>query len=196
MAGTQDITWSPLLRRLHFALALAVTLQLVLSLFMDPKGEGLKRGLFLIHELDGLLVFACVVFHWLWLACGNDGGLPRLFPWLFSQGRQAILEDLRGLLERKLPTGGPSMGLPALVEGIGLLLVTLQGTTGLIFWTSASVTGALPEALEPMVELHKLGGKLLWVFGIGHGGMALVHALLGDPAVRAISPFTWRSSAH
>lgn len=198
MAGTAKVSspWSLTLRRLHFLLAITVTLQLLLSLLMDPKGEKLARGLFLVHELNGLLVFTVVVFHWLWLLRGHDGGMRRLFPWLFREGWRAILGDMRGIFHGKLPQGGTKMGLPALVEGIGLLLATLQGTSGVIFFTAASLTGELPAELEPLEELHKLSGELLWVFWFGHVGMALVHTLAGDPVVRTISPFAWRSKAH
>ncbi len=181
--------WSLTLCRLHFSLATTATLQLLLSLRMDPKGEGWEKALFLVHQLDGLLVFTLVVFHWLWLARGDDGGIVRLFCWLTAAGRRAILDDLRALLRRRLPRGGPRMGLPAAVEGIGLSLVTLQGSTGFLFFTAASLEGTLPEPLQPLVQFHKLCGELLWIFLAGHGGMALLHAVSGDPVLRAISPF-------
>ncbi len=182
-------SWSLTLRWLHFGLALSVTIQLFLSLVMEEPGEaeGLEAWAFMAHELFGLTAFAFALLHWLWVLSGQDGGWRHLFPW-DRVGRQAVRRDLAGLLRGRLPEGGPQPGLPGLVEGIGLVLVTLQGASGFAIFLVLPPQGELPERFEMLSELHEALGSGVWLYWFGHVGMALVHRLRGDAVVARIVP--------
>ncbi|BCX81787.1 hypothetical protein MIT9_P1367 [Methylomarinovum caldicuralii] len=190
MSNNKENVWSPTLRWLHFGLALAVTLQLFLSLVMEEPGEaeGLEAWAFMAHELFGLTAFALALLHWGWVLSGHDGGWRHLFPW-DRQGRQAVWRELSGLLRGRLPEGGPQPGLPGLVEGVGLGLVTLQGASGFVIFLLLPPEGELPERFEFLSELHEACGSGVWIYWFGHVGMALLHRLRGDAVVARISPF-------
>ena len=136
-----------------------------------------------------MTAFSFALLHWPWLLAGRDGGLRHLFP-LDRQARRAVLADIGGLLRLRLPSGGPRPGLPGLVEGAGLLLVTLQGGVGFVIFILLPPRGELPEYLEWLGEIHEALGGLVWIYWFGHVGMALVHRLAGDEVLRRISPFT------
>ncbi len=186
-----EISWSWTIRWLHFGLAVSVTLQLFLSLVMEEPGEaeGLEAWAFMAHEIFGLTAFTFALLHWPWLLTGHDGGVGRLFPW-GARGHRAVAADLADLLRLRLPPGGPRPGLPALVEGMGLTLVTLQGAVGFAIFVLLPPGGEIPESFEWLGEIHEGLGSLIWIYWFGHGGMALVHRLAGDATLRRISPFT------
>lgn len=183
--------WSLTIRWLHFGLAFSVTLQLFLSLGMadSDEAEGLTQWWFIGHELFGLLALGFAGFHWGWLLSGHDGGFKRLFPW-GSAGWRAVGEDLRGLVQLHLPQSGPRPGLPSLVEGLGLSVVTVQGLVGLTIFIVLPPIGGLPEQFEWLTEFHAALGSLVWVYWFGHAGMAILHRFTGDDALRGISPFS------
>lgn len=186
--------WSQTIRWLHFGLAFSVTFQLFLSLGMEAsdQAEGLTQWWLIGHELFGLLALGLVVLHWGWLQGGHDGGWKRLFP-LGGTGWQAVKEDLRRLMQLRLPRGGPRPGLPSLVEGLGLSVVTVQGLVGLTMFAVRPPMGELPEKLDWLTEWHAALGSLVWVYWAGHVGMALLHRITGGDAVREISPFRHRA---
>ncbi len=187
----KESAWSLTIRWLHFGLAVSVTLQLFLSLVMEEPGEaeGVEAWAFMAHELFGLTAFSFALLHWPWLLTGHDGGLGRLFPW-DRRGMRTVVADLVSLLRLRLPAGGPRPGLPALVEGAGLTLVTLQGAVGFVIFVLSPPQGEIPEAFEWLGEIHEALGSLIWIYWFGHGGMALAHHLTGDATLRRISPFT------
>jgi len=184
-------SWSLTVRWLHLGLALSVTLQLFLSLVMEAPGEaeGWQLWAFMAHEWFGLMAFSFALLHWPWFFSGHDGGWRHLFPW-DRQGRRAVRVDFGGLLRLRLPEGGARPGLPGLVEGLGLALVTLQGAVGFAIFIVLPPQGELPERFELLAEMHEFLGSLIWFYWFGHGGMALIHRLAGDDVLRRISPFT------
>ena len=114
---TQAI-WSFPTRLLHMAMALAVSLQLLLSLVMVPPDEEhastIARLAYEAHQWVGLTAVVVVILHWLWSTISRqDGGLAHLFPWS-DPARAAIKDDLVKLRNRQLPEGGPRGGLPGL----------------------------------------------------------------------------------
>ncbi len=182
--------WSLTLRWLHWGLAVSVTLQLFLSLVMEGPGEaeGLEAWAFMAHELFGLLAFSFAILHWLWILSGHDGGWRHVLPW-FGEALTAVWRDVKGVLGLKLPGGGPTPGLPGLVEGLGLMLVTFQGAVGFVIFILLPPEGELPEAFEWLGEIHENLGGLVWIYWFGHGGMAIVHRLAGDNVIKRVSPF-------
>lgn len=181
--------WSATLRWLHSGLAVLVSLQLGLGFGLAEIEGSLRQWLSLGHELIGLLVLGGCLFHLGWLAEGHDGGLRRLFPTACASWR-ALAEDGRGLLQGKLPLGGPRHGLPGLIQGLGLSLVTLQGLVGLAMFLAVSPAGELPGELAFLRTWHKaLGWGVLGYFGL-HLSLALCHLWRRDGVVAAILP--WR----
>ncbi len=183
--------WSKTSRWLHFLLAITVTAQLFLSLVMEEpgEGEGLEKWAFIAHELFGLAALSVVILKWFWLMGGHDGGVGRLFPW-DRAGLGRVWEDFSGLFSGRLPEGGPRKGLPALIQGFGLLSVTFQGTTGFVIFTLIPPQGKLPESFEWLLEMHETGGALVWLYWYLHVGMALFHTWRRDSLLRRISPFS------
>lgn len=181
--------WSATLRWLHLALAVLVSVQLGLGLGLTEIEGNLRPWLSLGHELIGLLVLGGCLFHLGWLAEGHDGGLKRLFPTARASWH-ALAEDARGLWQGKLPLGGPRPGLPGLIQGVGLLLVTLQGLVGLAIFLTVSPEGELPGELSFLRTWHKaLGWGVGGYFGL-HLSIALCHLWRRDGVVAAILP--WR----
>jgi len=178
-------------RWLHLGLAFSVTLQLFLSLVMEEPGEaqGLEAWAFVAHEFFGLTSFSLAILHWVWILAGYDGGWRHLLPYHHA-GLQALWRDFQGLLALRFPEGGPRPGLPGLVEGLGLSVVTAQGALGFAIFTLLSPEGDLPEPYEWLAEGHEALGTLVWIYWFGHAGMAVLHRLAGDQVVKRISPFS------
>ncbi len=185
--------WSSTLRWMHLGLAVSVTLQLLLSLVMEAPGEaeGYEIWAFVAHEVFGLTAFSFAILHWLWIAAGHDGGVKHLFPF-YPGGMKAVWKDITGLVRLTLPQGGPLPGLPGLIEGVGLLVVTLQGAVGFAIFILLPPEGELPGTFEWLGELHEVFGSLVWIYWFGHAGMAVVHRLMGDDVLQRISPFSER----
>ncbi len=185
--------WSIGIRVLHAALVVTVTLQLILSQMMAPPGEGDGWLLlaFRLHAFFGMTTLLLALIHWWWSWTGRDGGLETLFPWS-SQGRMVVWADVQELLHGKLPQGGPQSGLPSFVHGLGLLLVTLQALGGMILFLALPASGPFPEGINPLRILHRWMGRLVMLFWIGHGGMALVHHLKGDKVLKEMLPWNSR----
>lgn len=183
--------WSLTVRWLHLGLAVSVTLQLFLSLVMEEPGEaqGWQAWAFVAHEVFGLTAFSFAILHWLWIMSGHDGGWRHLFP-LAPSSWNRVWNDARGLMRLHLPEGGAEPGLPGLVEGLGLCLVTVQGGVGFAIFILLPPEGELPEMFEWLAELHEVLGGWVWGYWFAHGGMALVHRLAGDDVLRRISPFS------
>ncbi len=184
-------SWSLTIRWLHLGLAFSVTLQLFLSLVMEEPGEaeGYGAWAFAAHEIFGLTAFSFAILNWLWVASGRDGGLKHLLPY-HPDGLKAVWQDVKGLLRFRLPQGGAVAGLPGLIEGLGLSVVTVQGAVGFAIFVLLPADGELPETYEWLGELHEAFGSLVWIYWFGHGGMAVCHRLLGDDVLRRISPFS------
>lgn len=181
--------WSGTLRWLHFGLAVLVSLQLGLGFVLAEIEGSLRRWLSVGHEWIGLLVLGGCFVHLGWLAEGHDGGLRRLFPMERASWR-ALAEDVRGLWQGKLPLGGPRPGLPGLIQGLGLSLVTLQGLVGLAIFLAVSPEGELPKELSWLKVWHKaLGWGVGGYLGL-HLSLALFHLWRRDKVVAAILP--WR----
>jgi cytochrome b561 len=185
---SQTFRFSATLRWLHLGLALAVSLELGLGLGLRAAQGSLRDLLAIGHAWLGLLALGLVLLHWLWLKEGHDGGLRRLLP-LDRRAWQEVAADLKGLAWR-LPPGGARSGLPGLLQGVGLVLLSLQGGLGLVLFLVSSPPGELPGHLAELKSWHQgLGWGVLGYWGI-HVGMALVHLWRRDGVVSSMLP--WR----
>ena len=185
----QSSVWDRPTRFLHLGLALTVTVQLLVSLFMVPPGSRHPSTLvghvgFLVHEWVGLCALCIVLAHWTWaILSSGSASLGHLFPFT-RDGRREIAVELRELLSGRLARGGPRGGLSGLVHGLGLLAVSAVAVTGGMLFVMLPTNGD-PSALAHHIgDLHSLISKLVWTYWSGHIGMALLHQFAGDDTLR------------
>lgn len=182
--------WSIQTRWLHIGLAITVTLQLFISLIMEPPDEEsaseLARAAFEAHEIVGITVFIIVLAHWGWsLASRADGGLSRLFPWTGSAWAE-VKSDIALVLKGRLPDGGPRGGLPGFVHGLGLLAVTTMAATGAVLFFIFPESGEPGDTVEFFAGIHEFIATFVWVYWGGHVALALFHKWAGHNTVRAM----------
>jgi len=180
--------WSLPTRWLHVGMALTVSLQLMISLVMEPPDEEhaseLARAAFEAHEAVGLAAVAIILIHWLWSMAGKaDGGLAHLFPWGGAAGAE-VKADITGLMKGELPDGGPRGGLPGLVHGLGFLAVTAMALTGAVLFVIFPETGKPDDTVESFAEIHEFIANFVWVYWFGHIAMALMHKFAGHSNVK------------
>ncbi|MGH8274826.1 MAG: cytochrome b/b6 domain-containing protein [Gammaproteobacteria bacterium] len=171
--------FSPAIRRLHFAVAILVTTQLVIGLTMSPKHT---PELFLSHQLIGLTIAALVLLHWLWLFSRERDQLAHLVP-LRAPALRAVGCDLRGLLHGRMPAGGPRPGLPALIHGLGLLALTTVAGLGTGIYVLIRLHHTHSEVGKVLSELHVIFAWVVIVYWCGHVLLALVHEATGDHVI-------------
>lgn len=191
----QQEKWSLPTRWLHLGLALTVSLQLLISLIMEPPDEEhastLARAAFEAHEAVGVAAVLIVLAHWLWSVMGKaDGGLAHLFPWS-GAAWGVVKADISGLMNRRLPDGGPRGGLPGLVHGLGFLAVTGMAITGATLFVILPETGKPSDTVEFFAEIHEFVANFVWVYWFGHVAMALMHKGAGHATVKDM--FTLKS---
>jgi len=185
----QTSVWDRPTRFLHLGLALTVTIQLLVSLFMVPPGSHhpstfLEHAEFLVHEWVGLCALCIVLAHWTWsILSSGSASLGHLFP--FSRdGLRRIAVELRGLLSGRLARGGPRRGLPGLVHGLGLVAVSAIAVTGGMLFVMIPENGDPGALAHHIGDLHSLIATLVWTYWFGHIGMALLHQFAGDDTLR------------
>lgn len=180
--------WSVQTRWLHFGLALTVTLQLAISLIMEPPDKksatAVARAAFEAHEVVGIAAVIIVLVHWLWtLSSRADGGLARLFPWS-GLARAEVKSDVAGLINRRLPEGGARGGLPGLVHGLGFLAVSGMALTGAVLFVTFPETGKPGATVELVAEIHEFIANFVWVYWGGHVALAFLHKQAGHSTVQ------------
>jgi len=186
--------WSRITQFLHLGLAITVTLQLLLSLVMEmPKPSEAANKLpfefFEAHEIVGLTAFAFVLLHWIWLFFAHDTGFGKLFPYN-GKGIKQIFVDVKNILHRRLPEGGPgSGGLVGLVHGLGLLVVTGMVFTGGVIFYLISTNHVTTDLGHTIIEVHKFIANFVWVYWVGHSVMAFAHHFAGENTLRAMFSF-------
>lgn len=183
-----QVKWSIPTRLLHMGMALTVTLQLMISLVMEPPDEehagALARAAFEAHEAVGLAAVLIVALHWLWSVLGKgDGGLSHLFPWA-GAARAEVMADIGRLMNRQLPEGGPRGGLPGLVHGLGFLAVSAMALTGAVLFAIFPESGKPGDTVEFFAGIHEVVANFVWLYWFGHVGLALAHKWMGHPNVK------------
>ncbi len=181
-------TWSLPTRWLHIGLASTVSLQLAISLFMEPPDEesatALARAAFEAHEFAGMTALVIVLLHWAWnFASRAHGGLSHLFPWTGAAWAE-VKSDIGLLLKRQLPEGGPRGGLPGLVHGLGFLAVTGMVLTGATLFFIFPETGKPNDTVEFFAETHEIIANFVWVYWGGHIALALFHKWAGHKTLQ------------
>lgn len=171
--------WSHSIRRLHFTVALLVTVQIIIGLTMDrhtPK-------LVLTHFYMGLAISALVLWHWFWILTCERPLLHHLFPWSPRRLVQAAA-DARAAIGGKLPQSGPSgSNLAGLVHGLGLLALTAVAALGTTLFVLIQLNMTHTELREVIEDLHATFAWFLIVYWCGHVLLATVHEARGDHVI-------------
>lgn len=169
----------------HASLALAIGLQLLSSLAMEePHRDRPGNWLFDIHQYIGLATLFFVVCFFCVLAVrrvGTDIGL--LFPWFSENRRQTLRDELiahgQALRALKMPSYNPHSPFVSAVHGLGLLLMALLALTGSVYFFASLDGNQNNPIVHFIVEIHETFANVAWAYLIGHGGLAVLHHLLG-----------------
>lgn len=184
-APTPSLNWDPVTRRLHMGLALTITFQLLSSLDMSTPQTA---DIFLMHQVVGVVAACVITAHWIWIIRYRKGlYVTQLFPW-YPSGRRAVLSDLKGLLRGELPQSGPRVGLPSYIHGLGFLVMTGMGLTGVLNLMLRPSFKAMHGAaiFTAVSETHNLISYLAWTYWVGHVGIVVLHQLVRKPVVSAM----------
>lgn len=175
------------IRILHILLLLTVLSQLATELFMQvPKPgeqpEFFPLFLFSIHWVIGFFV-VIICLSYLMLVLDKDDHRNRLFPWLERDLRTALIaeakRDIPGWFKGRLPPPDQVHLIAGTVHGLGLLLATSLGMTGVIIYLGIKHDGSIPPAIHFIREIHEVLGIMLWLFIVGHLLMATLHQIKG-----------------
>lgn len=179
-------------RWLHAGIALGVTAQLGLSLFMeapDDKDEvlvsGLPLELFEAHESIGIALLALLVLHWLWSLSGHvQGGVGQLFPWFSGERMAKVVSEAKDALKFKLSDPEASTALAGAVHGLGLLAATAMAATGAVIFFNLSETGHMTDPGKIFEEIHGFIAPLVWAYFVAHVALAVIHKRMGHTNVK------------
>jgi cytochrome b561 len=181
MSPTQEspANWSQAIRRLHFSVALLVTIQIIIGLIMDRNTSWLLQT----HFYLGLTIAALVLWHWTWLLTQERILLHHLFPWSPRRLAEAW-GAIRDALKKTLPQSGPAgSSLVGLVHGLGLLALTAVAALGTLIFILIQLHAGRSEAAEIIENIHIALAWILIVYWGGHVLLALVHQMRGDPVI-------------
>lgn len=138
--------------------------------------------LFSIHWVIGFFV-VIICLAYLMLVMDKVEHRNRLFPWLEKDLRASLLieakRDIPGWLKGKLPSPDQAHLIAGTVHGLGLLLATALGMTGVIIYLGIKHDGSMPPAIRAIREIHEVLGIMLWLFIVGHLLMATLHQIKG-----------------
>ena len=177
-------------RWLHAGIALGVVVQLLCSLFMavPSPGRHLPHAgylLFLIHRWSGITVVALVILHWLWNLSGHvAGGWGHLFPWFSGPRMQRLMSDIKDApkwLKGEFPDQQEeTIPLAGAIHGLGLLAVTAVALSGAVIFFGMGPDGAASGFVALVKEGHAFLGNVIWVYFVGHAGIAVLHQVRGE----------------
>jgi len=180
------------IRILHTGIVGSMLLQLGMELFIGLPVAGHSRSgpasmLIGVHEAVGSLVLILVCVYLLVVLDGEEGR-KRLFPWMFEGGRTVLLRelfrDVPGWFRGRLPPPEESHAIAGTVHGLGMILALLLGLTGTMLFTGVGPHGEIRPDIEPVAAAHDFLTTSMWIFVIGHAGMAVVHELKGHGVLR------------
>jgi len=184
-------------RLLHWGIAVGIPLQLISEELMKRPKPGRIRTdeqifFFDMHEWVGMLLLTLIVLRLLWGVIGmGEGRLSKLFPYLTPKGRIGILNEFRtevpGWFRGKFAAPEKNEDyIAGLVHGLGVLLILALGTSGAVMLYGMEESGQMLGVVHDMKELHEALGSVLWIYLIGHVGMAVVHQVLGHRSFQRI----------
>lgn len=192
-------------RWLHVGLALTVLVQLFSSLFMQVPSAGhtgTEPGaiFFHIHRSSGIGAAGLIMLHWLWQLTGHvANGWGHLFPWFSANRMRKLKSDLLAL-PKWMRNGFPdqrheTLPLAGAVHGLGLLAVTGMAATGTTIFFRMGLDGGMPPAVLRIADVHAFIAGFVWIYVIGHAGMAVFHQLTGTPLISDMFNLTRKRDA-
>ena len=181
------------IRGLHLGITVCVLLQLLVEQFIglpeNPTRHRFGAWLVALHELVGMLALI-LAGTYLAIRLDNLNHRKRLYPWLFADARAQLWRELRhdvpAWIRGTKPWPASGGLLAGMVHGAGAALVLLLGLTGSLLFISAGIASPIPPEMRGVLALHGLLADAMWVFLLGHVGMALVHEVKGHKIVRAV----------
>src|ERR1039457_1513546 len=184
--------YSRFIRLSHALTAVAITFQLVISLFMDHPHPGkpmtIGGGLyFRWHEWVGLAALAFLAFGWIYRLLNwkreSQGGL---FPWVESPGRLSLVGEAGELLLlrwTRIPEDGALVGT---IHGLGLLIASAMVITGAVLYVALGPQDTVTSPVNSLMNLHSFLSTFMWVYLCGHAFMALWHQYMGHGSLARV----------
>lgn len=162
----------------HWGISLFVIGSVISSIFVHPKNPNILP--IKIHMWIGYGVSFFLVCQWVLLSLKRNHFVrAHVFPYHF-EGRKCMVADLKLLFKGRLPPTGARSGLSGLIEGLGLMLITLMAMTGLIFHFAAVYEKTTLPSMITIRDIHNFFSYFVWAFVIGHGGMAVLHKIIDE----------------
>ena len=167
-------------RFLHALIACGITLQMLVSLLMVyPRPGRLPNAWWEVHEIAGLLLVAALGLHWAW-SIGRTAvkGTPFLLvPWFSTARLKALREDLVATVAEirngRLPQSAEPRPLPAVFQGLGLLLASFLAVTGLAMFFGMAEDRAMGAAIGALKEAHGAAAPLMWAYLVIHPALGI-----------------------
>lgn len=156
-------------RILHIVVGLAVLFQIINSNFVHTK-YGLNAWAY-THMLCGLGLAVLSVL--LLIMSLDKRGLRYYFPYLYGDF-SALREDMLELRKFKLPNAR-SGSLAAIVQGLGLLALTLAWVTGFFWFTAWNYQSAYIDSVK---AVHKTLVDPVEIYIYAHALMGILHYIL------------------
>jgi cytochrome b561 len=180
------------IRVLHAALALGISLQLLLSLVMEQPRPGrtftaVQSLTFSVHEWVGLALLAVLVAHGCMVVLGQAAKGPgHFYPWFSGQRLRGLGAEARQLARLQIGDPETQDALAGAVQGIGLLMALVVAVTGTVIFFGMAADGAMTPAIRSVRKVHTTVGPLLWGYLAIHAGAAMLHLALGHRSILAI----------
>jgi len=182
-------------RILHTLIAIGILLELLSSLVMRTPRPGrvltpLQAFGYDAHAWVGMAVSAVLVVHWIVFAAGHaHKGIGHFFPWLSRARLDAVVSEAREFLRLKVGDPEQNDSLAGAFEGLGLLVASILGVTGVALFFGIAENGAMSPVIRPFRSFHEFWGPIMWTYLCVHAGAAMLHLGLGHRSV--LSVFRW-----
>ncbi|MEO5363707.1 MAG: cytochrome b/b6 domain-containing protein [Magnetococcus sp. DMHC-8] len=179
-------------RLLHLLMATGIVAELVLSLVMvHPKPGRLGDTFYALHATWGQVLLGLLLVHWIWrMAWSGNISVAMLFPWFSGNRCRAIYSDMQRYMAHairlRLPDSRQVSPLASAVQGLGLVVATLLGVSGIALSFGMEADGAMPGWVHVVKEGHEALGSLLWGYLVVHATMAVLHQWAGHGSLGAM----------
>ena len=174
------LEWPNTTKWLHICLAVFMTFELMSELDMKAiwkrKGElHFRHLLFHAHMWVGMATVVVIALFWIQIYY-NEQVRAHLFPYRGTY-LQNICADITGMVKGYLPASGLRGGLPGLVQGLGLLVVTGMALTGFtMFFLIPNFGASAPIHIYQIPKkIHDYVSEFVWVYWWAHLSAALLH---------------------
>ncbi len=186
-------------RALHLGISISITLQLLISTFMDKPRPGHPLSLwsslgFEVHEAVGILSLPILLLWFVWLFLRKGEAEPKeLFPWFrrstFSAWYVSLRHALGAWRAGNMPQPADNERIARAVHGLGALCALGMALSGFAVWLGLDPQGNLTQWAQISLSMHRLLANLMWIYWVGHGVMAVWHHLKGESTLQQMFQF-------